>query len=82
MLKLKATLKQISKMRKELLAKNRYSQTGQIRQTMEQQMQAYKINMEKETVEDIKEAEKEMISFCQNQRLMKKSQDRKGETII
>lgn len=64
-------LKQMSERRKELLAKNGHSQNGQDRQqTVEQQMQAYKINMVKGTltVEDLKKKAEKEISFCQNQK--------------
>ncbi len=68
-LKLKETLMQIRKRRKELLVKDSHSQTDEERQQAIKQIQAYKTTVGKGalTVEDLKRAEHEIIRFCQKQ---------------
>lgn len=74
----------MSERRKELLAKNGHSQNGQDRQqTVEQQMQAYKINMVKGTltVEDLKKRQRKKSVSVKTKSFKMKSQVWKRETI-
>lgn len=75
-LKLKEIIRQIRKKKMELLKKDSQSQTDQERQQAKEQIEAYKATAGKQalTVEDLKTAEHEIISFCQNQNFKMKSQ--------